>query len=89
MATTPRRRSRQQSPTTMIVNFFLDSPLAVAQDALAWAQALVARRKFMDQEKDELARWHQAKVKELPLKPAAPPLPDHAPHCVPRRKPAC
>jgi len=46
MSDTPRRRrsAPPPSPTTMIVNFFLDSPLASAQDALEWAQALVARR---------------------------------------------
>src|SRR5712691_4554281 len=44
MASPPRRRRTPQSPTTMIVNFFLDSPLAVAQGALELANALIARR---------------------------------------------
>ena len=44
MASPTRRRRGPQSPTTMIVNFFLDSPLAVAQGALELASALIARR---------------------------------------------
>lgn len=44
MATTPRRRRGRQSPTSMIVNFFLDHPLEAAVAALELAQTLIARR---------------------------------------------